>query len=80
MRASRLSELAIKNYIIALLPPMKNSIGLCTAFGLYNSEASACLSVAAKLKQFNKQLHANEVTAPPFTASSGLAVYAWCFT
>ena len=30
------------------------------------------LILCEKAKQFNEQLHANEATTPPFTASSGL--------
>ena len=42
--------------------------------GLYKNVALACLSVewlCEKTKQFNEQLHAQEATAPSFTASSG---------
>ena len=56
IRTSHFNDYVIKNYIIALCT---NLIGLCMNSGLHNNEAKACLSVAAK--QFNEQLHANEV-------------------
>ena len=65
----------------AICTPKEEPIRLCTVLIVQQRGISMPISAVAS-KQLNEHLHANEVTAPPFTASSGwlcLSKWTWTF-